>query len=183
MSATITRSMEAESGSGVFRTSRYEAPWARVQQWISLLVILMLGYGAWMVGGVVPEGMGRQAAVAAFVVVLSAGLLSVVRGYAVTDREVVVRRLFWCTRLPLAGLLEVQADPALTRGSLRLFGNGGFLSTTGIFWNRRLGRYRMLANDLSRAVLLRYADHRVVVAPAHPERFAQEVSRRAGLPV
>jgi hypothetical protein len=64
-----------------------------------------------------------------------------------------------------------------------LFGNGGFLSTTGMFWNRRLGRYRLLANDMSRAVLLRYADRRVVVAPAHPERFAQEVSRRAGLPV
>jgi hypothetical protein len=150
---------------------------------VSFLVILVLGFGVWIVGGVVPAGMGRQAAIASFLVVMAAGLMSVVRGYEVTDREVVVRRLLWHTRLPLAGLLEVQADPGLTRGSLRLFGNGGFLSTTGIFWNRRLGRYRMLANDLSRAVLLLYADRRVVVAPDHPERFAQEVARRAGLPV
>jgi hypothetical protein len=173
--------MEGELGSGAGRASCYGAPWARVQKWVSVLVILVLGYGAWIVAGVVPAGTGRQAAVASFVVVLAAGLMSVVRGYEVSDHEVVVRRLLWRTRFPLAGLLEVQADPGLTRGSLRLFGNGGFLSTTGVFWNRRLGRYRLLVNDMSRAVLLRYADRRVVVGPAHPERFAQDVAYRAGL--
>jgi len=147
------------------------------------MVLVFLASVVVMVMREVPSVGVRLVSAGAVLGIVAAGLMSVVRGYDVTDREIWVRRLLWGNRLPLAGLLEVRADAALTRGSLRLLGNGGFFSTTGIFWNRRLGRYRMLANDVSRSVLLRYAYRKVVVAPDDPARFAHEVARRAGLTV
>jgi hypothetical protein len=57
------------------------------------------------------------------------------------------------------------------RGSLRLLGNGGLFSFSGEFWNRRLGRYRALATDPSRAVVLRYPGRTIVITPHDPQQF------------
>lgn len=181
MSAMLHRSLPAGRATLPQGWSGYTAPWAPVQKWISVLVLLLLAYGTVLAWRAVPLAATRilLASIPPGIVVMCLG--SVVRGYEVTDREILVQRLFWRTRLPLAGLLEVRADPGLTRGSIRLLGNGGFLSTTGIFWNSRQGRFRMLVNDVSRAVLLRYADRKVVVGPGNPERFAHDVACRAGL--
>ena len=108
-------------------------------------------------------------------IVMGGSILSVVRDYRIVGDTLVVRRLLWQTRIPLRGLVEVRSGASLTAGSLRLMGNGGFFSSTGQYWNRSLGRYRLLANDASRAVLLRFVDRRVVVAPQEPERLVQEV--------
>ncbi|MGE3312819.1 MAG: PH domain-containing protein [Limisphaerales bacterium] len=159
----------------------YSAPWSGLQKAISGLVTVILGVvTAALFREPIPSGV-RLLAVAGVVVILGIGLASMVLGYAIGDREVLVRRPFRRTRLPLAGLVEVVAEPDLAWGALRLFGNGGFLSSTGIFWNRRLGRFRLLANNTSTAVLLRYADRRVVLSPADPTGFAREVRLRAGL--
>lgn len=181
MSATMGESAFAGGTLGRGGSSCYPAPWSKVQKWVSILVVLLLAYALVMLLWVVPSAGLQSISVAVVLGIFAAGLLSLVRGYEVTDVEIVVRRLGWRNRFPIAGLVEVRADAGLTRGSLRLFGNGGFLSTTGVFWNRRLGRYRLLANDVSRSVLLRYADRAVVVAPEHPARFASDVAHRAGL--
>jgi hypothetical protein len=55
--------------------------------------------------------------------------------------------------------------------SLRLFGNGGLLSYSGYFWNRKTGRYRAFATDPSRAVVLSYRKRKIIITPDDPQRF------------
>jgi len=57
------------------------------------------------------------------------------------------------------------------KGSLRLFGNGGLFSSSGLFWNRRLGRYRAFATDPGNAVVLEFPDRTLVVTPESPSGF------------
>jgi Bacterial PH domain len=105
------------------------------------------------------------------IAVLAGALPFVVRGYVLLDDALVVERLGWRTRLPLAGLESVGGDVEAMRGSIRLLGNGGLFSFTGEFWNRRLGRYRALATDPERAVVLRYPNRTIVITPHDPQHF------------
>ena len=105
------------------------------------------------------------------VLVLAGALPFMVRGYVLLDDALIVERLGWRTRLPLAGLKSVGGDVEAMRGSVRLLGNRGLLSLTGEFWNRRLGRYRALATDPARAVVLRYANRTIVITPHDPQHF------------
>jgi hypothetical protein len=57
------------------------------------------------------------------------------------------------------------------RRSLRLFGNGGLFSITGIFQNATLGRYRAFVTDPKQAVVLRYESRVVVLSPANPDEL------------
>lgn len=97
-------------------------------------------------------------------------------GYRVTPRDIEVRRLFWTTRLPLAGLESAAFDPAAMNGSVRLFGNGGLFSFTGLFRSRSLGSYRAYVTDPRRAVVLRFPARTVVVSPADPRDFVQALT-------
>ncbi|MET0987929.1 MAG: PH domain-containing protein [Steroidobacteraceae bacterium] len=105
------------------------------------------------------------------VIVAATALPFMVRGYVLTDVEVIVRRFGFTTHLPLAGLKSVTGDNDAMRSSLRLFGNGGLFSFTGEFWNRRLGRYRALATDPDRAVVLKYPKRTIVITPHDPQHF------------
>jgi hypothetical protein len=102
--------------------------------------------------------------------------LFVVRGYAVTSGELAIQRLLWTTRLPLAGLQSAEVSPDIMRGSLRLFGNGGMLSITGLYRNRALGNYRAFVTDLKRTVVLRFPKRTIVISPENPEQFVTEIS-------
>lgn len=95
----------------------------------------------------------------------------VVRGYVLTDREIIVQRLGHATRLSLDGLQSVTGDAEAMTRAFRLFGNGGLLSFTGLFWSRRLGRFRAFATDPSRAVVLKYHKRTIVITPHDPQQF------------
>jgi Bacterial PH domain len=58
-----------------------------------------------------------------------------------------------------------------TRCIAWILGNGGAYSFSGEFWNRRLGRYRALATDPDRAVVLRYPKRTIVITPHDPQQF------------
>ncbi|MCC7375881.1 MAG: hypothetical protein IT581_14585 [Verrucomicrobiales bacterium] len=103
------------------------------------------------------------------------GAIFMVLGYEVTPASVRIRRPGWTTSVPLDGLRQAESGTDLLSGSLRLFGNGGFFSSTGWFWNRRLGRYRLYANDARRAVALRFDRRVVVIAPEDPERLVHDL--------
>ena len=107
--------------------------------------------------------------------VLAASALAIVRSYRLFDSGIVVVRPGWTTVLPLAGLQTVAGDAEALRASVRLFGNGGLFVIAGWFWNRRLGRYRALATDPSRAVVLTYQDRKVLVTPHDPQQFILRV--------
>jgi len=103
---------------------------------------------------------------------LLVSMLFVVTGFTIDGGRVLrVRRLLWSTVIPLSGLNRAHHDPAACERSLKVFGNGGVYSFTGIFKNKTLGRYRIFGTDLSRAVVLSFKDRTVVITPASPGAF------------
>jgi hypothetical protein len=113
------------------------------------------------------------------IVIVASTVLTMVRGYVLTESELRVRRLGWETRLPLDGLVSVTGDNEAMQRSIRLFGNGGMFAFTGEFWNRSLGRYRALATDPTRAVVLKYANRRIVITPHDPQKFIVQARMRS----
>ena len=101
-------------------------------------------------------------------------------GYEVTGNSILVHRLFWTTRLPLAGLKSAEFKPDVMKRSFRTLGNGGLFSITGFYSNRLLGTYRALVTDEHRTVVLRYSERTVVVSPDEPEQFVCELSLANG---
>jgi Bacterial PH domain len=99
-----------------------------------------------------------------------------IRGYTLTPDMLIIQRLFWQTRIPLAGLQSAEFQPQAMRGSIRTFGNGGFYSLTGYYWSRGLGSYRAFVTDTHRTVILRFAARTIVVSPGCPENFVRELS-------
>jgi len=98
-------------------------------------------------------------------------LLFVVSGYELDATALHIRRLLWSTTIPLQGLTRAWHDPSSMRRSLRLFGNGGLFSITGVFRNAALGTYRAFVTDPRQAVVLRFESRVVVISPAHPRAF------------
>lgn len=157
----------------------HAAPWGKVLIGTTLFASLIcVGVSIMMwaqVGGIG----GPTAWVAALpLVVVAISALFVIRGYAVTADEILIRRSFWSTHFDRNRLQSATVDPGALRGSIRLFGNGGLFSITGLFRSRALGRYRAYITDPARTVILRFADRVVVVSPADPEAFVRDVSTR-----
>jgi len=154
--------------------AEFTAPWSRSLQLTSALSVAVL-LGVALSGLLL--GPGRPVTWQFVVVglpllILLGALPFVVRGYALTEEALEVRRLGWASTLPLAGLVAVTGEPEGLRGTVRLFGNGGLFGISGWFWNRRLGRFRAYATDPARVVLLRYRDGRkVVVTPGDVQHF------------
>ena len=76
---------------------------------------------------------------------------------------------------PLPGVSRAWKDPDVIKGSLRVVGNGGLFSFSGLFWSRRLGRYRLYATDLKRSVVLVTPERILVVSPADPDEFLRHI--------
>ncbi len=156
----------------------FSAPWSRLLKLMSVpatvicVVIVIEGavHGGWRM----PVKAFLFSEVLPFAVMGGAALF-MVRGYAITPDAILVKRLFWDTRLPRAGLESATFSPEAVRGSIRTWGNGGFYSFTGMFWNRELGNYRSFVTDHARIVVLRYEGRTVVVSPGEPEEFVLEL--------
>ena len=100
-----------------------------------------------------------------------------IRSYAITEDAILIRRLFWTTRLDRAGLKSAEVVTKAMSKSLRTCGNGGVFSFTGWYWNKTLGKYRAFVTDLNRTVVLRFGARTVVVSPDDPEGFVNELTR------
>lgn len=97
--------------------------------------------------------------------------LFTIRGYVLTREALLVQRLFWRSVVPLQGLVRASADPKAMSRSLRLFGNGGLFSFSGLFTNPTLGRYRAYATNPAQAVVLELPSRPVVVTPDETSEF------------
>jgi len=109
-------------------------------------------------------------------VVLFSAVPFTIRGYTIAADVLLVHRLFWTTRLPLAGLQSAEFEPEAMRRSIRLFGNAGLFSFTGFFRNKLLGAYRAFVTDQHRTVVMRFLKRTVVVSPAAPEEFVHDLA-------
>ncbi len=157
----------------------YQAPWGGALIVISgLLVVLSIAsvVGLPMLLANVPEGMASLAPWLLPVIVLCC-LPFTIRGYAITDDAILIRRLFWTTRLDRSGLKSSECLPKAMNKSLRTCGNGGGFSFTGWYWCKSLGFFRAFVTDLNRTVVLRFGKRTVVVSPGDPEGFVNELKR------
>jgi hypothetical protein len=101
--------------------------------------------------------------------------LFAIRSYTVTSDTILVHRLFWATRLPLADLEFAEFEPNAMRESIRTFGNGGLFSFTGFYQNETLGSYQAFVTDPDRTVVLHFPARIIVVSPSAPEDFVHEL--------
>lgn len=162
---------------------RYGAPWSRLLLGVTVVSSVML------VGVTVftCREVARTSAPAPVfwicvlmpLIVVGAALFTI-KGYTVDANGIFVRRLFWSNQLSWSGLRDAEADPKAMRGGVRICGNGGLFSFSGRYWSRKLGHYRALVMDPSRAVVLKYEGKTVVLSPDDPDAFVEEVRRRVG---
>ena len=156
------------------------APWPTSLKVVSFFGAIVLGAVSWAAYRVIPTPAGFTHKFGLGVALLPLALLIgcilfIVRGYTVDTAQLSVERLLTSTPVPLSGLSRVWADPAVCKGSLRVFGNGGLFSFTGWFYSKRLGRYRLFATDFRNAVVLKFPDRGVVVSPAAPHAFVEHL--------
>ena len=149
----------------------FNAPWGWLLKGTSLGVVLLFAALAFL------EKVGGWSLVLLFLILLVA-LPFIVRGYAVSDDMLIIRRLGWETRFPLADLKSVDVSPNVMRGAIRLCGNGGIFSFTGLYRNKALGNFRSFANDGGKTVVLRFAKQTIVVSPDNPEKFVETIRPR-----
>lgn len=148
----------------------FRAPMSsKLKIFTALFLALM---GAVMVSTPPPASLGVIA-----ILVLTAAFS--VRGFTVRPGELLVHRLGWATKVPLAGLVSVEAEPDATAGSIRLFGIGGAFAFVGKFRNETLGNYRAYVTDPDLCVVLDFGSEKLVVTPDSPARFVDAATRAA----
>lgn len=151
------------------------APWSRSLRFITLLTgVILIGIGGilWLKAPENPPLLYHLSIwMCPGILLLSA--LFAVRGYRVQGRNLWILRPGWKTRIALDGLKSVSFEPNATKGSIRLFGNGGLFAFSGLFRNQQLGRYRAFATNMSGTVIIRLPAHTIVVTPDKPERFVE----------
>lgn len=102
-------------------------------------------------------------------------------GYTIQDDEILIHRTGWSYRLDVSRLVRARAEPHATLGSIRMFGNGGMFSFTGMFRNHVLGSYRAWMTNSEDTVVLEFEDRTVVISPDDPVAFVDELHATLGL--
>jgi hypothetical protein len=167
---------------------RHKAPWSRTllaTTILATLICLAVAALPWWIPSA-PAGaewsrwLIGSSALVLLLVPACAG--SCVLGYSVTAGEILIHRPFRTTRLPRADMVSATCEPHAMRGSIRTFGNGGFFSFTGWYWNKRLGSYRAFVTDPASPVVLRYRNRTVILSPENPGNFVSELNATSTVP-
>lgn len=153
----------------------FRAPWGKPLRWMSVFSVALL-MGIFIALWALDKSPGSRFALLLLPGILVVTALFVIREYTLEPTELLVRRLLWTTRLPLAGLKSAVFQPQAMRGSIRLFGNGGMFSFTGWYRNRALGIYRAFVTDLNQTVVLKFEKRTIILSPENPERFVAEIT-------
>lgn len=160
-------------------TAQFAAPWGRLLKLVTLLAsVILVGVAIIGLRDAPTAGLMWQLSLVGLpLFILIVSVFFMIRGYELSGRQLLVRRLGWQSRIDLAGLLSVVADPAAMAKSIRTFGNGGLFVFAGKFRNKKLGSYRAYATDPRLAVVLTFANRKIVVTPHDPAAFVKQVSQ------
>ncbi|HEY8961576.1 MAG TPA: PH domain-containing protein [Luteolibacter sp.] len=160
-------------------TKTYRAPWGttlRVTSFVLIVLAVTIPAGLKLLPVTLPL-LSAKLAIWGLPLVLLLALPFMIRGYAITPDAILIRRLFWTTRLERARFRSAEVMPRVMATSFRACGNGGGFSFTGWYWNKSLGPFRAFVTDLNRTVVLRFDKRIVVVSPDDPVDFVTELSR------
>ncbi|MCX2795094.1 PH domain-containing protein [Microbulbifer thermotolerans] len=158
--------------------TQFRAPWSRQLKWITTITASLLLAIPILLLSKAPQAQSTlyNVAIGLPPATLLLSALFAILGYRIEGTNLFILRPGWKTRISLQGLSEVKSDPQATHGSTRIFGNGGLFGYIGLFHNRRLGRYRAFATDLSKSVVLRFPQRTLVITPDKPEQFVAEIT-------
>lgn len=160
----------------------FSTPWARSLRGLTILSLLILV--GLIVVALVAGPIGNHAWVAVILVPAILALVAVsfvtIRRYEIRPGVLQVKRLGWTTRVDLAGLESVQADPLALQEARRTFGEGKLSLFFNTYDNARLGRFHAFGNQEPQSVVLRFPERTVVVTPAEPERMVEVLERSIG---
>lgn len=157
----------------------FRAPWGKPLTWMSAgATALLLGLPIWQAFSMrqVISWPLQIPLVWLPPVVLLCAAPFVVRGYVITAEALLIRRLWWHTRISLHDLDSVEFIPNVMTGAIRTCGNGGLFSFTGWYWSRELRGHRAFVTDFNRTVVLRFKSRTIVVSPDDPEAFVKAAS-------
>ena len=129
--------------------TEFKAPWGRLLKGMSGGVVALFI-------GIAIAGKAGGSLMVLFPLILVSALPFMVRGYVVAEKELIIKRLGWETKFSLADLQSLELDPHAMKGSIRLCGNGGLFSFTGLYRNKALGNYRAFVNDWNKVVVLNF---------------------------
>jgi hypothetical protein len=157
----------------------YQAPWGNALIVVSSLLVVLCVANVVAFHFLLREEPKEMVLLAQWTLpaIVLACLPFMIRSYAITEDAILIRRLFWTTRLDRAGLKSAEVIPKAMSKSLRTCGNGGGFSFTGWYWSKPLGFYRAFVTDLNRRVVLRFEKRTVVVSPGESEDFVAELKR------
>ena len=147
----------------------------RTTKIISAVVFVVLGFAALAAQSV------AVAVLAAAVIALSYAYSP--RGYEITERSIIVRRLIGTVRIPLDDIRELRAATRDDfRGCIRLWGNGGFFGYYGLFRTAKLGKCTWYVTNRAHAVVLITAAKTVVLSPDDVQGFLAAIRSTAPVP-
>ena len=96
-------------------------------------------------------------------------LLTMPRYLLVDDKSIVITHPIGQTVILKSDIIEVRAiERSDIRGSIRLFGSGGFFGWFGIFRNSKLGTYRLYSGQLENLYLIKTSTKSYIISSSVP---------------
>ena len=158
---------------------QFRAEWDKTVKVITFGVIaLIVGLSVFFLLLALAESeAGLSLAIVLPPLVLIVSTLFMIRGYVVTESQLIIPRLLWSNKFELSDLTEVTVEPHAMAKSIRMMGSGGFFGFFGRFRNQELGNYQAFVTDRSRSVVLKFGSKTIVVSPHDPHDFVDKVNR------
>ncbi len=129
----------------------------------SILLIALLVYGAIAVWSA-----GLTAVIVTYIIfgiVAIWVLLTMPRYLLLDDKSIVITHPIGQTVILKSDIIEVRAiERSDIRGSIRLFGSGGFFGWFGIFRNNKFGTYRLYCGQLENLYLVKTTTKKYIIS-------------------
>lgn len=133
----------------------------------SILLIALLVYGAIAVWSA-----GMTAVIVTYIIfgiVAVWVLLTMPRYLLLDDKSIVITHPIGQSVILKSDIIEVRAiERSDIRGSIRLFGSGGFFGWFGIFRNNKFGTYRLYCGQLENLYLVKTTTKKYIISSSKP---------------
>lgn len=133
----------------------------------SILLIALLVYGAIAVWYA-----GMTAVIVTYIILGIVAiwvLLSIPRYLLLDDKSIVITHPIGQSVILKSDIIEVRAiERSDIRGSIRLFGSGGFFGWFGIFRNNKFGTYRLYCGQLENLYLVKTLTKKYIISSSKP---------------
>ena len=133
----------------------------------SILLMALLVYGAIAVWSA-----GMTAVIVTYIIfgiVAVWVLLTMPRYLLIDDKSIVITHPIGQSVILKSDIIEVRAiERSDVRGSIRLFGSGGFFGWFGVFRNNKFGTYRLYCGQLENLYLVKTTTKKYIISSSKP---------------